>query len=508
MTHASTATESEGGGGSVGSGAITGKDADGNTVVYNPNTKQWQIKTPIAGGVLGEALVGAGQRVNEYWQGIQGMGEGVMERQPRLDQMAADREATYPMEATSAAYRTAGPMLADLGIGMATPVKGMIPGMIASAGQAYLPMQENREMAAGIGAATSLGGHLGIRAMRGIWAMGDEAIGAMGKMESQRMTQGAKTVLGYGGEVPPSQLVGGSELMQRAEAGWRRGVWTGAPGVKQAEHNAVLMNQKAARAIGEDAADVGTVTLETATENIGKRFDEVLEGVEVPASPELLQEITDTVGNRRAWARMSKEIAANDYVMTGEQAKKVRRMLSDYRKSADPINRGYAEDAMESFDKALDGSNLDQEKFKIARQQWKNLKLLESPGVVDDLGNVNERALLSRISSKAGYGAGVGKSNQTDNLLPETREMVELSRGLTQIQSKIPRTGELPGSGDILSLRSPLNAANATLARLYYKNPYMAPMLDEMLRTTPTEEALNVVLRSQGGGAVADELAQ
>ena len=241
------------------------------------------------------------------------------------------------------------------------------------------------------------------------------------------------------------------------------------------ESNQALFNRKAAEAIGEQADEVSEGVLGRAAESIGDKFETVTAGkkfqVDVPFVRQINrieQDFTSLPGRPKKLPRIisdiKKELAESGGSLSGERYQRIVSSLGKQARTAQKESPDLAE-ALVSVKDALDdlvtrsGGMSPGEKavFQEARQQWRNLKLLESPGVIRE-ANISPSTLANRLNRETTFRRGMGVGP-----LEDIRQYGNYFKGSPTSYSgerlSIPVLSGLMGGGTYIAGGDPMTAA-------------------------------------------------
>lgn len=204
----------------------------------------------------------------------------------------------------------------------------------------------------------------------------------------------------------------------------------------------------AAKAIGVNADDFSRNFLGQAADDLGAVFDDIGSRIGSATIPE------DTL------ARIEAIRATEPFLTIGTDGNVTGRQLMQLRSSLDQASRQawlqgaqapagkaqYIDDVVQVLDD-LAQSQLDDTSraaWRVARERWRNLKVLESPNVVSPTGEINARSLDTRLQKyyKAAYQRQVtGDAGRRLGLTPETQQFMDWARLGTQFADNFPNSG-------------------------------------------------------------------
>lgn len=263
-----------------------------------------QTEAPkLTTGPINAAMIGAGDVFNtvglnarELWNKASGDIEGLAQVQEDRAE-AAQRRAALQAEAPIAS-RVGGalPALATLPLGMGAGAGAGLTRAVLGTGGQLGRIAESVGLGALTGGATDaegdvLGGGAAGGALGGAGAMAGQmaarviagrqaakAAREAGGMGPGQLTGGEQDILAAaqraGMAVTPGQAVG-SKQMRQLEAGMASNPWTARPFVEIDDANKLRLNTLAAKAIGQEADNVGPAVRGEAAEAIGAQFREV-----------------------------------------------------------------------------------------------------------------------------------------------------------------------------------------------------------------------------------------
>lgn len=239
-------------------------------------------------------------------------------------------------------------------------------------------------------------------------------------------------IRGTAGEI--GQTLGqrtGSNLLQRLEAGLSSG--GGFDALKKA--TTLKLNQTAAKSIGQNADNLSPDVLQRAAVGIGSIFKNLLPTTS-RANIAGLRASIDDLSSGVAGTRLGRAMPDADDI-SGDQLVALRAALVDRSRTL----KGSAPGAADDLDVIID--DLDEivagiigpdalPLLRVAREGWKNLKILESLPTVRATGNVGARQLAGRLAAPRGYGSTFirdrgGVLKETQDLFNATRQAGRLS---------------------------------------------------------------------------------
>ena len=258
---------------------------------------------------------------------------------------------------------------------------------------------------------------------------GDQAIA---QSAARKAAQDVKRLGGY---VTKGQEID-SESLRQLEVGLARNPMTRAPFDEGARLNQQIVNGAAAKAIGVDPATLtdGRITMEAlaqADDQLSTVFDNVgLSMGQIDMGEDFGKRVLSLEQFRKLRALGDLEglekgvLGSNDYQV-------VRQALVEESQQAAARGQGRLKEKIWEMVDGLDqeaeryiGPD-DMENFARAREQWRNLKVLEQSNVLDADGNVRPGLLASRLKSNYGKTFTQGRE---DRVLPETAALMDTAR--------------------------------------------------------------------------------
>jgi hypothetical protein len=421
----------------------------------------------LTSGAFNAAMVGAGDVFNtiginarELWNKATGDIEGQAIAQEDRAEAAKIRARLRDEAPIASAVGAALPSLATLPLGLGA---GTGAGMMAArlgTGSQLGRVAEAVALGGGLGAATSesgdLAGDAGIGA--GLGAVGTMAGQMVARVNAGRraaqeaaqaggmagnLTGGEREILEAaqraGMRVTPG-MAAGSKQARQLEAGLASNPWTGAAFAQIDEANKLQLNSLAARAIGQDADNVGPRVRGEAADAIGEQFREVgramgpvdvtplkkaLQTIEAEESTSVLPLLEVKSILRQFSAGEAGRVAAGGgqdaSVVTGDalmrERSRISRLMRDAyanKKSERGELYGRVLDAIDDTAKQALVSNVGGKEaerigglYDNARDQWNVLRALDSGGASPD-GNVyaQQAARLVAQGDKTRYSRG------------------------------------------------------------------------------------------------------
>ena len=199
-----------------------------------------------------------------------------------------------------------------------------------------------------------------------------------------------------GFELTPAQRVGNIATRQ-LEAGLKSNFLTSGAFERTLTRNQRLLNRIAARAIGQNADNVGVVVRDQAADAMGEVFDSV--GDSVP-TVEIAGAFADDLAQQGLPARFLQNIDLNNPagVITGREAMTLRSKLGTASRAAwrngDDVTGTVLDDLIDELDARMNVPDDVAAEWAVARERWRNLLTLERGASISAEGNVNPQSLL------------------------------------------------------------------------------------------------------------------
>lgn len=204
----------------------------------------------------------------------------------------------------------------------------------------------------------------------------------------------------------------------------------------------------AARAIGQMSDDFSRDMLGQAADRIGAQLDDI--GRQVGEV-----QLGDDVAERIAQVAKSEPFLQirGGATLSGDEAMALRSQLNQAASNAwkaganAPAGKAeFIEEIVMALDDAIEGRLTDAQRigWKRAREQWKNLKVLESPNVVNQLGEINVRSLSTQLGRyyKGAFARQVtGEGGRRAGLEAGTRDLMDWARLGAQFGDNFPNSG-------------------------------------------------------------------
>ena len=394
-------------------------------------------------GPISAALIKAGG-------GLQGMKEGIfgamnqvmpgtemdrMERESFIQQRAREREQ---MLAPLSAEFPVSSFIGGAGPGASTMVLSGGPLIQGGIGAVQGVMENDPERGALeraiTGGAFSLGGSslgiLGGKAISAITENGQQAIKTARQLAAKRLED-------MGGFVTKGEKIG-SDVVRQAELALARNPATSRVFLEGAEQNRQLLNRSAAQAIGlnPDVLPGGKITEEAlaqADSNLSGVFNAVQDRVGTMDMGEGFGKKVLALDQFRKLRAMGDLQGLEKGIIGPREYSTIRQTLVSESQNAAARGEGAlmerVNDLVDQLDDQAQGY-LGKEgaaDFAKAREQWRNLKVLQMSGVLN-AGDVSPKVLANRLGNN--YGTTF-KQNQWQRLEPETAGLFKTVKALS-----------------------------------------------------------------------------
>jgi len=230
----------------------------------------------------------------------------------------------------------------------------------------------------------------------------------------------------------------GNQLAQRLEAGISSG--GGFDFLKKAVTK--QLNSTLARSIGQNADELSPAVLADAAAGIGSIFESI-----VPKAAQFniagLRSSLDDLAAGTAGVRVSRAMPKADDV-TGSDIVAIRAALVDRIRTLAGQAPEKADDlavVVDDLDKIISGSLGDDvlPLLRIAREAWKNLKLIESMPTVVRTGNASAPQLIGKLAGRKGYGTTFTRNS--GGVLPETQAVFDIARQAGRLSEIVGDSG-------------------------------------------------------------------
>lgn len=306
---------------------------------------------------------------------------------------------------------------------------------------------------------------IGSFALPGLGAKGVAAQGALGAgaeaiREGSSMSsitgQGALSAVGTGiGQLASSVVKGigqagansirqtlgtkfGSDFVRRVEAGISAG--GGFDFLKRSAQKA--LNRSGAASIGEKATELTPKVLLRAATRIGKEFDRLLPDDKVfdlSATKAGLDELgTKITGKLRTLANNIDDAGQS----SGGNLKNIRTTLQQKISALRGQNDDLADelsDVADALMSEIEDQITDPFAFRVAREQWKNLRLIEGLPNVRRFGNLTAGQANAAFARQSGYGTSFLRD--TGTVLPATQNMFNQVRSMEVLAEIVGDSG-------------------------------------------------------------------
>lgn len=229
----------------------------------------------------------------------------------------------------------------------------------------------------------------------------------------------------------------------------------------------------AARAIGVNADDFSRDMLGQAAERIGGQLDDLGRQVgQVSLGDDLVRRV-EAITKTEPFLQVPP-----GGTLSGDDAMALRSALNQassntWRQGANaPAGKAeFIDQALLELDDLIEAQLTAEQRqaWKVAREQWKNLKVLESPNVTNELGEVNVRSLANQLRRyyKGAYGRQVtGEGGRRASLEPATREFMDWSRLGAQFGDNFPNSGTAFRSRLVQMATNPKELGKSVILRM------------------------------------------
>lgn len=431
-----------------------------------------QAKEEILGAPRA-ALIGAGRAADQVIAGTKQLGlntkvaakelTGLGNTNPDLralssleEQQRGNDEAYRPLQEKypfATGFGETVPMLAIPGGQATLPARLGVPALANAAIDASKHgSAEERGKRGATGAFTGLLGGAASEAIRSVIQPAQSTL----TKAQQTAVQDAAQRLGI--QPRPSELTG-NKNMAMVEDYLANSLGSGGVMGELVDANRAKVSQAAVRSIGEQAdAPTGEV-LKRAADNIGSKYDTLKAGAVMPVTSDVMDAITKAEGMLTKGSTKGKEGALGMLTELKDalyQTKQldgdtyqawVRDLAAEQRGTQNSTIRAALKTVEREMDKSARGSNA--AAWQQADQQYSNLKLLQKPGVVNEVtGQVYPGKLATQMQSRFGEAMKQGKIDG------ELADIAAYGRGMPE-----PR----PGSPTAMrqSTGNPVDAAMA-----------------------------------------------
>ena len=236
------------------------------------------------------------------------------------------------------------------------------------------------------------------------------------------------------------------------------------------------VRRSAARSVGLPVDDFSRNLLGQAADDIGAGIEEVGSRVGSINLHQELQAGIETIRKTEPFLSIPESGA-----LTGREALQLRSTLNAASRTAwkqganAPANKAeYIDNLIDQLDDLIEAqlSPEDVAEWAKLRERWKNLKVLESPNVVNELGDINVRSLATQLRKyyKGAYGRQVtGADGRRAGLQPETREFMDWSRLGAQFGDNFPNSGTASRTRLVQLMTQPTELAKSLALRAALK---------------------------------------
>lgn len=412
---------------------------------------------------IGETmLIGAGRGVDQLVKGVQQLyykATGDKTAESDLAQRVAEEDAIYgklkQQRPVAAGVGEIAPSVAlGLGGGVTLPAM-MARGAFSSAVPGALRYGSTDERAA----RAALGGAAGAVGAAAGWGLG-RLIQPAGKALPVGASDDAMAAAGRIGYKPtPGQLTN-SPSLQALENGWFRK--TGSGPVMERVYGAQQksLNQAAARAMGENADDLGAAVMARAQDRIGSEFQR-LQGI---TNPKLDQDFLDSLvrldsSNAAKGAFASKKVErlvdkgldlASQGQISGKAYKEIHTELANQGTRAYKAGDATTGQAFKELREALDDAafkslgGADQKAWGDARRQWDAFKTLSKSNVAEN-GSVSAARVAAELRRR-------GPGFRTGRTTGDLADIGRIGEGFKSLPN--PTSGQLLTGGPLDFLAS------------------------------------------------------
>ena len=453
-------------------------------------------------GAIRSALIGAGRTYNKIGAGAQNIYYGLTGNDDAQKALASDQAAQQKAYAQLQGKHPVATFIGELAPSLAVPAYGGAAGTAITGGLlSGLAYGDNQVQQGLTGAALS--------------ALPYGAGKALKRLSGPAAKEASKAdILGY--RLTPGER-SGSDSLRKLEASLESFPLTAGAFAKIRGTNQKTINRTAARAIGENANNVSDDVLGRAAERISNQFDDLTKGRTIAVDDtfrnaigaidnDIAEGLFDSDIGVKALNRFRDKLA--DGQLTDEEYQKISSQISKKMRSKSiewedkDILAGIKHAMDDLVERSLGGKDL--KAFRNARQQWKNLVLLEKPGVVNTAtGDVSGRSLANalRRMDKTGYMRGENQSTLYNIARASQKYKPIVGDSGTATRSSVPflLTSSLAGAGGVGLAGFPpalglmLGAAAPLAARAYLHGgtgaikasktiaPYVLPALENRL---------------------------
>lgn len=408
-------------------------DSEGN---YLPRAA---VSGPVQAG-----LVAAGGALHNLGRGAESIYNRIATRDPAQaagveQQLAQEQQQQNEQMAPIKAEYPVSSFLGNVAPSMATlPISGGLP-VQAGVGAVTNMMDYNPDQGAVergvLGAAGAgmgkVGGDMTSNILSRIAEIGK------GARDKVLQSQAAQDLVALGGKVTKGQQIG-SDVVRQAEIGLARNPASSSQFFDIANHNQVLGNQAAARSIGisPDQLPNGKITediLSRADDNLSQVFNNIGQNVgKIDMGADFGKKLLGLEQFKKL--RLFGDLPQIDQgIVSGKDYQIARQALVEEGQSAADRGQGQLMTRINSLVDDLDnaaGKYIPPDQmqgFTAAREQWRNLKVLQQSNVIRD-GDVSASVLANRLGNN--YGTTY-KQNRVDRVQPETANLFKTIKALS-----------------------------------------------------------------------------
>ena len=228
-----------------------------------------------------------------------------------------------------------------------------------------------------------------------------------------------------GFELSPGQMTG-NRVTRLAEASLKSQPFTAGAFSRQLMRNQKNLNRIAAKAIGQNADNVGVLVRDKAADALGEVFDNVGRSVDAVDIPTAYMDDLKQIGiPKRYLANLGLKDEAGGLI-TGREAMSLRSRLGKAARSAwrkgDDVTGTVLDDLVDELDGRMAVPDDVAEEWSLAREQWRNLITIEGGAALSAEGNVNARSLLTQQKKVFGQ-------RPSAYLRQETKDLLDAGRG-------------------------------------------------------------------------------
>lgn len=262
-----------------------------------------------------------------------------------------------------------------------------------------------------------------------------------------------------------------------------------------------ILNEGVAKSFGgtvDEFGKIGPDVLREGFDRIGGQMDELIPD-RVRMSPGGIKDDLAELNIGSDAKRILGRIAEDATDISGQDFKALRRLLNDRAVKlmrTDPVGAEDMFKVVSQLDEGLSGtlSKSAVREHRRLREQYKNLMIASKSPSVAKFGEATVSDTLNGLKADAGYGRTF-KTMRTDNLLPETADLMKLIRELASFGKSYPNSGTAARNLGISALSGdPKSATQAVLAPLAGKASQIGAKLPESL---PGAEKAGAILAEE-----------